>query len=368
MPATDGSTLDPVQVDLALVGFGHVARRFARLLEERQDRLRSENGLVARVVGIATARHGGAFVPGGLDVAGALAAVEAGEPLDVLHDRRTGLPPADGLDLIARQARCASDPRAPRVVVETTLLDVRRGQPAIDHVRAGLGSDAHVITTNKGPVALAYRELRALAEAHGRAFLFEGAVMDGIPIFNLVHHTLPALSILGFRGVVNSTTNHILTAMEDGQAFEAALAAMQASGIAEADASLDVEGWDAAAKTAALVNVLMDGDLTPQLVDRTGIDPRTATAVRAAAARGQRVRLVAEAARRGTGIEAKVGPVALPATDLLAGLRGQANALIVRTDLLGELAIVQLGGSLTETAYALVSDLVEVRRRLRAPV
>jgi homoserine dehydrogenase len=353
-------------IDLTLVGFGHVGRRFARLLEERRDVLARDHGLTTRIVGIATRRHGTAFDPRGLDVGKALALVESGGRLEALHDRRSGPPPRTGVALIARHARLG-DRQIPRVIVETTVLDVRRGRPAIDHVRAGLRSGAHVITTNKGPVAIAYRSLRALAESVGRAFLFEGAVMDGIPIFNLVRRTLPAVRIEGFRGVVNSTTNHMLTAMEAGRPFDESLAAMQAAGIAEADPSLDVDGWDAAAKAAALVNVLMDGRMTPARVDRTGIGPETAEAVRAAAARGCRVKLVACASRRGSRIEARVAPEELPATDLLAGLGGQANALVLETDLLGELAIVQLRGSLTETAYALLSDLVEVGRLRRAP-
>ncbi len=152
--------------------------------------------------------------------------------------------------------------------------------------------------------------------------------------------------------------------MEDGRSFDEALAEMQRAGVAEADPWLDVDGWDAAAKTAALVNVLMDGDLTPQGVERTGIGRGLEGEVRAAAAAGERLRLVAAAGRRGDAIEARVAPVRLPASDPLAMLRGQANALVLRTDLLGEVAITELDGGLTQTAYALLSDLVEVRRGL----
>lgn len=355
------------RIELTLVGFGHVGRRFARLLDERRDVMAREFGLAPRVVGIATLRHGVAFNANGLDVDRALALVEHGEPLGILHDRRSGPAPQCGVDLIRLHARASRQATTPRVVVETTVLDVTRAQPALDHVRAALRSGAHVVTANKGPVALAYRGLRQLADSVDRAFLFEGAVMDGIPIFNLVRHTLPAVAILGFRGVINSTTNHILTAMEQGRPYREALAAMQAAGIAEADPSLDVDGWDAAAKTAALVNVLMDGRMTPQRVERIGIGPDTAAAIAAAAARGLRLRLVARAERRGARVHARVAPEELPASDLLAGLSGQANALVLRTDVLSELAIVQLGGGLIETAYALLSDLVEVGRRYQAP-
>ena len=145
--------------------------------------------------------------------------------------------------------------------------------------------------------------------------------MDGIPVFNLVRETLPAVDIVGFRGVVNSTTNHILTALEDGEAFAPALARMQAEGIAEADPSLDVDGWDAAAKTAALANVLMDARMTPHDVDRTGIGEHTGDAARRAMAARRRLRLVASARDAPTAASTTaVAPVELPADDLLAGL------------------------------------------------
>jgi homoserine dehydrogenase len=175
---------------------------------------------------------------------------------------------------------------------------------------------------------------------------------------------MPALTFHGFRGVVNSTTNHILSALEDGEAFAPALERMQAEGIAEADPSLDVEGWDAAAKTAALANVLMDAGLTPQDIDRTGIGPESAPLALEVRTRGRRLRLVASASRTPGGqVSGSVRPVELPDDDLLARLRGKSNALILQTDLLGEIAIHQLGGDVTMTAYALLSDLVALRRR-----
>jgi homoserine dehydrogenase len=184
-----------------------------------------------------------------------------------------------------------------------------------------------------------------------------------------VRETLPAVDILGFRGVINSTTNHILTAIEDGESFDGALARMQADGIAEADPSLDVDGWDAAAKAAALANVLMRARMTPQAVDREGIGQGTARLAMAAKGRGARIRLVASAKRVAGGVTTSVRPVELPESDLLAGLRGVANGLILQTDLLGEIAMMQLTGGLTQTAYGLLSDLVTVgRRHRRGPI
>jgi homoserine dehydrogenase len=322
-------------VDLALVGFGNVARRFARLLEERQETLARDHDITYRIVGVATRRHG-AFVRDG-----------DGGSVDV----------AGSSDVIAHLAGCSGPVR---VLVETTTLDIIAGQPAIDHVLEALRAGCHVITANKGPAAFAYQRLAEAAAARKLSFFFEGAVMDGVPIFNLVRETMPALSIAGFRGVVNSTTNHILSALEDGEAFDAALAQMQAQGIAEADPSLDVDGWDAAAKASALANVLLDARITPHDVERSGIGPDTASWARAARDRGCRLRLVAAASR---GTRPTVRLTELPPDDLLAGLRGMANALILDTDTLGRVAISQLDGGLTATAYALLTDLIAVRRR-----
>ncbi len=358
--------------DLVLIGFGNVGRRFVRLLDERADELRAVHQIDWRVIGIATARHGVARDLHGLDLARALELVERGEPLAAIDAQGStaallALPPASGVALIeqlAEATRQAGSTR-PLVVVETTVLDIDAGQPAIDHVRAGLRAGAHVITANKGPAAFAYAELAALARAADRSFLFEGAVMDGVPVFNMVRDTLPAVRISGFSGVVNSTTNFIITAMENGREFGDALTDMQAAGIAEADASLDVDGWDAAAKASALANVLLDARLTPQQVERTGIGHLTGAAVRAAVGRGNRLRLVARGERRGADVAVRVGIEELPAEHLFSTLGGQQNALQLETDLLGAFAVAQLGGGLTQTAYALVTDLVAVARRVQ---
>jgi homoserine dehydrogenase len=336
--------------DLALVGFGNVGRRFVRLLEERRAALANDYDLTCRIVGIATRRHGGIVQPSGLDAVGAAATIEGGGTL------------GDASDAFAVIDSLSRSSAAIRVLVETTTLDIVAAQPALDHVRRALASGCDVVTANKGPTAFAYRELAALAARHGRSFLFEGAVMDGVPVFNLVRETMPTVRIEGFRGVVNSTTNHILTALEAGAEYAPALAEMQAQGIAEADPSLDVDGWDAAAKAAALANVLLDAGITPRDVDRTGIGPATAAWARDAVGRGHRVRLVASGRR---GSRPVVAPVELPQDDLLAGLRGLANALVLDTDTLGRVVITQLDGGLTHTAYALLSDVVAIRGSAR---
>jgi homoserine dehydrogenase len=357
-----------VYLDLLLVGFGHVGQRLARLLQEKSVALRRDYGLSWRVVGIATRHHGSAFDARGLDMVKALRLVEAGTSLDVLtgaESERMLAPGASGLDLI-RHATGESRLRRLQhlVLVETTLLDIERGQPAIDHVSAALRGGAHVVSANKGPVAFACRELQSVAESAHREFLFESAVMDGVPVFNLARETMPVADITGFRGVINATTNHILTAMEAGRSFDEALREMQEAGTAEADASLDVDGWDAAAKTAALMNVLMRGTATPRTIDRTGIRTVTRHAVAEAVARGKRIRLVARATRKDGHPVGRVAPEELDATDPLANLTGVQNLLVLETDVLGDVGLLQLDGGLIQTAYGLLSDLVTIAKRV----
>ena len=355
-----------MRIALLLVGFGHVGRRFVQLLDEQRAFLDAV-GVTPVVVGITTGRHGRVFDDAGLDASRLAQQVAGGNAVGASSHTTSQLI----AQLVAQNAEA-------HVVVETTPLEIGFGEPAITHVRDALRAGAHVISANKGPVAHAYADLAGEARTAGREFLFEGAVMDGIPIFNLVRETMPAVTIVGFRGVVNSTTNHILTALERGEDFDVALARMQAEGIAEADASLDVDGWDAAAKVAAMANVWMDARVRPQDVERSGIGSADAVRARQAVAGGRRLKLVASGKRRRVQNELggdfrenrlrahfTVGLEELQADDPLANLDGQANALELETDLLGRVVITQRDGGLEKTAYALFGDLMTVAKSAR---
>jgi homoserine dehydrogenase len=341
-----------MRVDLGLIGFGHVGREFARLLESRRNWLRRDWNIDCRIAAIATRSHGAVAEKTGIEGAAAARHVESGGSL---HD--LGQPAKDSIHVIDWLAQSSAPVR---IVIETTTLNVTDGEPAVGYVRAALERGCHVVTANKGPAAFAYHDLVEIAGERRLAFLFEGAVMDGVPVFNLVRETLPAVEITAFHGVVNSTTNHILTALEQGEAFAPALARMQAQGIAEADPSLDVDGWDAAAKAAVLANVFFGARVTPHDVTRTGIGPDTSERAQHAVANGRRLRLIASARR---GERPSVQLVELPQDDLLAGLRGTANALILETDLLGRIAVSQMDGGLVQTAYALLGDVIAAARR-----
>lgn len=348
------------ELTLVLIGFGNVSRRLIRLLGETADRL----DFSWKVAGIATRHHGSVVDAAGIDTRRAMTTVEANQSLDRLDPNPRE---RSGIDVIRQVADAMADDAAEGrlICIETTVLDIDRGEPAVSHVRAALEGQAHVVTANKGPAAFAFHELEALAESVDRVFFFEGAVMDGVPVFNLVRETLPAIAVEGFRGVINTTCNFILSELERGSEFDRALAEMQARGIAEADPTLDIDGWDAAAKTAALVNVLMGSVVTPHHVARTGIRDVGGPDVREALGRNKRIRLVASATRQGGKVKARVEPELLDHQDPLAGLVDLNNALYLTTDLLGEIGIVQRSGGLTQTAYALLSDVSRISQRLK---
>jgi homoserine dehydrogenase len=344
-------------LNLAFVGFGLVARRFLELLIVHRQRLAAEHALGWRMLGVATARHGAALFPSDTEPRQVVAAAETGT-LSHLLATGQGSPPETTLEFL-RLIHGVDN----LVVVENTPLGLDGGQPGVDHVRTALAGGADVITANKSPAAFAYRELRDLAVTNRCRFLFEGAVLDGLPVFSLLRHTLPALRVRGFRGIVNTTTNHVLSAMEHGDTIDDAVTAMQTAGVAEADPSKDIDGWDAAAKTAVLANALMDAEITPHDVDREGLSSVTVDDVQASRRNGKRIKIVASAKRDGHKVVAAARPVELDGNDPLAGLTGTAKGLELDTDLLGRIHISKPSSGVDHTAYALLADLVEVNRR-----
>jgi homoserine dehydrogenase len=256
--------------------------------------------------------------------------------------------------------QCGAD-----VLFELSILDLS-GEPAATYIREALRAGLHVVTTNNGPAATHFRQLTRLARLRGVRFLYEGTVMDGAPIFNLVRQTLPATRIRSLRGILNSTTNYILTQMEQGAPFEGALRYAQDRGIAEADPSLDLDGWDSAAKLSLLIQAMMGGHVKPSEIQRTGISEETGRLVRSAVRRDRRVRMVARAYRQGGRVIGKVEPEELEIFDPLAAIRGLSNILILNTDTMKELAIIENNPTVEQTAFALFSDLVTLLRRPQA--
>jgi homoserine dehydrogenase len=244
------------------------------------------------------------------------------------------------------------------VLFEATSLSPRDGQPAIDHIRAALGAGAHAITANKGPIVHAYQELRSLAVAKGRKFLFESTVMDGVPIFSLFRDNLPCIHLIGFRGILNSTTNVILSGVEEGLSLEESLVKAQKLGVAETDASNDIEGWDAAVKVAALIRVLMDVPIRLEEIQREGIGKLSEEAVRAARVEGKPYKLVCRAQRTGQSVTASVRPERVPLSDPLAWVAGTSSIVYFETDIFPGLAITENNPGLDATAYGMLADFV----------
>ena len=243
------------------------------------------------------------------------------------------------------------------VLFEATSLNVENGQPAIDHIRAALEHGAHAVTANKGPIVHAYRELRDLAVARGKRFLFESTVMDGVPIFSLFEQ-LPAIHLQGFQGILNSTTNVILSEMEQGLSFEEAVKKAQELGVAETDASHDIDGWDAVVKTAALINVLMGVPIRLDQIEHEGIRDLTPSAVRNAKRDGWPFKLVCRARRRGNDIEASVRAEKILSTQPMARISGTSSYICFETDIFPGLAITEENPGLSATAYGMLADFV----------
>ncbi len=340
---------------LALLGFGNVGREFARLLMRKEAELKARDDITFSITGIATGRHGAAINPDGLDLARVLAALESGQSLD----RFTHLPITDSFDFIRK---CPAE-----VLFENTPVNHATGEPAITHLRLALENNMQAITANKGPVVHAYRELTALAKAKGRRFFFESTVMDGAPIFSLFRSALPAAELQSLRGVLNSTTNLILTRMENGETFDQAVKYAQSIGIAETDPSADVDGWDAAVKVAALVTVLMDTPLKPQQVERKGIREITPEKIAAAKVEGKRWKLVCSARREGGSVTARVWPELLLPNSPMYNIDGTTSLVEFETDVLGLLSIVETDPGPATTAYGLLADFINAVHSRRPP-
>lgn len=340
-------------MDIALLGFGNVGRALARLLLVKQDTLKKDFGLEIKVVGICTGRHGRALNPKGLDLQAALDMVENGKDLSSLH---TIEPLEDTLSFLAK---CPAD-----LIFETTPTNPEDGQPALAYVFGALERGIHVVTANKGPVAFGYRELSSMADRKDVGFFFESSVMDGAPVLGVGREGLPAVEIKRIRGIFNSTTNYILTRMENDQLdFDAALKAAQEIGIAETDPTLDIDGWDSAIKTVILANVLMGADLRPKDVDRKGIRDLKLSDVQQAEKDGQRIRLLCEAERQPDGtVKVKVAPERVPINDTLAGIRGTTSIVDFETDVLPKLTLIENDPGPDTTAYGLMVDMINIAR------
>lgn len=332
---------------LALIGFGNVGQAFAELLMRKQAELQRQHQIEWLVVAIVTGSHGTAVDPGGLNLDDALTAIQSGKSL---ADMSTGPTPKDTLSLIQN---LEAD-----VLFENSPVNYDTGQPALSSLEAALQRGMHAITANKGPVVHGYHQLTQLAEEQGKRFYFESTVMDGAPVFGMWREALPAAQPRAFRGLLNSTTNLILTRMEEGHTYQQAVAYAQEIGIAETDPSGDTQGWDAAVKVAALVTVLMDTPFKPQQVSRQGIEEITSEMIQRSLEQDKRWKLVCQARRQGDQIQASVAPQEVGPSDPLFTVMGTSSAVSFESDVLGELTLVEKDPSRHTTAYGLLADFI----------
>lgn len=330
--------------NLCIVGFGNVGRAFVALLQRKEKDLRYQYGVGWRITGVASRRLGWLAAPDSFCVEKLLAGNLSGTQI------------ASDVQEWLRLARADA-------LFEVSSLNATTGQPAIAHIRAALEVGAHAITANKGPVVHACQELTDLAASQGRRFLFESAVMDGVPIFSLFRETLPAIEVRGFRGVLNSTTNVILEGVESGLTFEESVRKAQALGVAESDPTDDIEGVEAAVKVIALANVLMHADLKLNDVSREGIRGINAEQLREARAGGEAWKLVCSARRAEEGrVVASVAPRRLKLSDPLALVKGTSSIIRFETDVFPELIITEQDPGLEATAYGLLADFLTAVR------
>ncbi len=333
---------------IAMLGCGNVGQALLRLLDAKADQLRERYDLTVSITGARTRTAGAWIAPDGISPADVTA---SGWPKG---DAPSGSRPFEG-DGVTFAATAPAD-----MVLELSPLNPENGQPALDYVMAALNAGRHVVTANKGPLAFAYPQLRQLARERGVGLRFESTVIDGTPIFDMIEASLPVSEIRGFRGLLNGTTNFVLGRMARGESLEDAVAEAQRIGIAEADPSNDLDGWDASVKATVLANVLMGAQLRPSKVRREGLGAEAMKRAQDAVQPGQTLKQVVTAEREGDDVIARVRLLALPQDDLLAHVAGAA--ILLQTDTMGELTIVEGEGGPEQPAFGVLADIVNIAR------
>ncbi|MEM2912989.1 MAG: homoserine dehydrogenase [Candidatus Bathyarchaeia archaeon] len=325
---------------LLIIGFGFIGKELVKALRDKMSLLR-EIDEDFRVVGAADSK-GYIFDAGGLDVDG-LSAVNR---LSEHQGYRAGKFAAE----LINEDLCD-------VIVEATPTNIKDGEPGLTHIRLALSRGIHVVTPNKGPLVLAFRELTSIAERNSCDLLYEGTVAGAIPIFSLARECLRGDKIIRLSGILNGTTNYILSRMFfEETSFDIALKEAQEKGIAERDPSYDVDGTDAACKIVILANALMKRNAKIGDVERVGIHGVTQEAMSLAKKANYAIKLIGSIDRR-----LEVAPKLVPINHPLC-VHGTLNAIHMETDLAGEITLVGYGAG-KETVSAIINDLVTVLKR-----
>ena len=334
---------------IAILGFGNAGQAFSRLLLDKKQEIRNRYNCNVEVIAITTGSRGSLINQTGIDLEKACEDMEQlkhFDPEDWDYSEQVSMEVANDLEY--------------DVLIELTPLAIFSGQPAINHIAVALNRGKHAITANKGPIAWAFESLRKLAEKQGALFYYETTVMDGTPVFNLVDETLKLCKVTEVKGILNSTTNFILEELAKGKSYKDVIAEGTERGFVEADPSMDIEGWDAAAKTAALLNVLMGADITPLQIERKGIEEITVEQIKETEARGKVIKLICKGTIEDGKVIGKVGPEEIPKEDLLAAITGTTSVVCITTDLMGSVSVVEHDPEIEQTAYGVLSDLIRV--------
>ncbi len=334
---------------LILIGFGAVGQGFAEILRDKANNLRAQHGFAASIVGVVTATRGSLYCAAGLDIPALLTAAQAGS--------FASYPASEGLQRDVSVADMVV-PGAADALLELSPTNLETAQPALATCYRALDAGLHLALANKGPVALHYADLQARAAANAVQMRCEATVMAGTPTMQLAQEALAGCQISGARGILNGTTNYILTQMERGESYLAALEKAQALGYAEADPSGDVDGWDAAGKLLILTNALFGSHLKMDDLQVSGIGGLSADDISLAREQNQRFKLIAQASPSGGTVKA----MRLPTTDPLASVAGTTNAITLETDLLGAITLIGAGAGSHETGAALLADLLAIHR------
>lgn len=333
-------------VKIGMIGFGNVGHGFIQALKEKKAFFHKEMGLEFVVTAITDIRYGTIYDPDGL-------------PLEKLADSHdfSEMDPSllQDWNTIQMIRNAESD-----VIIELSFTDLKTGEPAVLHCQEALLSGKHVITSNKGPIALHYSMLKGLARDNGVKIGCEGTVMSGTPALRLATDSLLPTGITEIKGILNGTTNFILTEMENGSTYADALKEAQRLGYAEADPSGDVEGFDTAGKVAILAHLVFGTFIKPEDIDRVGISDITLEDVQEAQREHMHWKLIGSLRKTVKGLEASVKPIMLSEDNPLAFIKGAGNAIQYRTDLLGEITLVGPGAGRKETAAALIEDLIHI--------
>lgn len=338
---------------LLLIGFGTVGQGLAELLLEKKELLKKDYGITYEVIGIADTLKGNIINPDGIDLEKALDMVK----------RDISLSKAGGNAFEGDALQMINSTEAD-ILVEATYTDIKTAEPATSYIKAALENGMHIATSNKGPIALFYHELKEIAENNNRMLFFEGTVMSGTPVLNLARETLAGSYIQEIKGILNGTTNYILTRMEEGLSYEEALKKAQDLGYAEAVPDADVLGWDALAKVTILAKVIFGAKAKPFDYPCEGITGINVREIKDALERGNRFKLIGRIWKERNIVKASVEPEEIEISHPLGGIMGATNALTISTDTIGEMTIIGPGAGKRETGYSLLSDLIKIGRSI----